>query len=271
MSATHSVPSTTKRFFAWSEVIVVLIQLLMMAAQMILMVPCSAVSFVSMIPGKQIYKLSIMHVCVCASKRYLTWCVVVCRRTSYGTVSLQSLFSGRADLGFTRVAFSLFLWNRDFLWFSYLVFCNLSNQSLGTVVRILLELFNEEHHFFCLGGWRTSRTSQVYWFYTIDIYRLCKSPTANRKSWEIIEPLSKTLWKPQRANGSENPQCLISANLASGASTPCAGIFWDQGSYLFPDESREEYKCGSQWLDARKLPETMHKLHYQTSKETQCV
>jgi hypothetical protein len=168
-------------------------------------------------------------------------------------------------------AFSLFLWNRDFLWFSYLVFCNLSNQSLGTVVGILLELFNEEHHFFCLGGWRTSRTSQVYWFYTIDIYRLCKSPPANRKSWEIIEPLSKTLWKPQRANGSQNPQCLISANLASGASTPCAGIFWDQGSYLFPDESREEYKCGSQWLDALTLPETMHKLHYQTSKETQCV
>lgn len=104
MSATHSVPSTTKRFFGWSEVIVVLIQLLIMAAQMIRMVPCSAVSFVSMIPGKQIYILSIMHVCVCASKRYLTWCVVVSRRTSYGTVSLQSLFSGRADLGFTRVA-----------------------------------------------------------------------------------------------------------------------------------------------------------------------
>ena len=170
--------------------------------------------------------------CVCASKRYLTWCVVVCRRTSYGTVSLQSLFSGRADLGFTRVAFSLFLWNRDFLWFSYLVFCNLSNQSLGTVVGILLELFNEEHHFFCLGGWRTSRTSQVYWFYTIDIYRLCKSPTANRKSWEIIEPLSKTLWKPQRPMALKIPS-VLSAQSGKWRFNSMRRDFWDQGSYLF--------------------------------------
>lgn len=78
MSATHSVPSTTKRFFGWSEVIVVLIQLLIMAAQMIRMVPCSAVSFVSMIPGKQIYILSIMHVCVCV--RFQEILDMVCSR-----------------------------------------------------------------------------------------------------------------------------------------------------------------------------------------------
>ena len=73
----------------------------------------------------------------------------------------------------------------------------------------------------------------------------------------MIEALSKTLWQPLKTNGSQNPRRLP---LQVALQLHAQGFFWIEDHTFFLT-SREECTCGSQWLDALKLPETMHKCH----------